>query len=228
LKFPRSLIPATFYERKNRFLGTINIDGKVEQCYIPNPGRMKELLFPGAQVHLLEKRAENRKTLYNLTLIESNESLICIDSMIPNKVVAEAIESSAIRDLIGMRIERIEYSYGDSRLDFLLIGDSAKLILEVKSCTLVRDGCGLFPDAPTKRGSRHLNTLIHGLEHGRSAIFFLIQRSDVHRMRANSETDPEFAKNLSKAYKKGVEVYAYRSQITLNEVILGEKVPVIL
>ncbi len=105
---------------------------------------------------------------------------------------------------------------------------TGQLLLEVKSCTLVRDGVGLFPDAPTARGSRHLMTLVGGLEGGRAAAFILIQRADAICLKPNEETDPEFAANLREAYQRGVEVYAYISEVTLEGVFLKERVPVIL
>ena len=96
----------------------------------------------------------------------------------------------------------------------------------MKSCTLIRDGVALFPDAPTKRGSRHLRTLTRGLTQGRSAVFFLIQRPDANSFRPNRETDPHFAANLEEAARAGVEVYAYTSQVDFDGVFLGSRVPI--
>jgi len=48
---PRPL-PATFLSRPNRFLGIAELDGQRVECFIPNPGRLRELLQPGARVYL--------------------------------------------------------------------------------------------------------------------------------------------------------------------------------
>ncbi|MCW3992329.1 MAG: DNA/RNA nuclease SfsA, partial [Candidatus Bathyarchaeota archaeon] len=143
MRFEGSLLPAIFRARPNRFLGVVEVNGKRSQCYIPNPGRMGELLYPGARTYLLERRSENRKTLYDLVLVDLGGTLVSIDSRVPNKVVADAIESDQIPEFIGLHIEKQEYTFGDSRLDFLLRGGWSQLLLEVKSCTLVRDGTGL-------------------------------------------------------------------------------------
>lgn len=228
MRFSGPLVPATFLDRPNRFLGSVQINGGLAQCFIPNPGRMNELLRPGAEVFLLERSSEKRKTAYNLVIVDFGGVLVSIDSMTPNRVVAETIEAGSIPEFQGFSVGKREHIYGDSRLDFLLGGETGQLLLEVKSCTLVREGVGLFPDAPTARGSRHLMTLVDGLKEGRAAAFFLIQRADAVCLKPNEETDPEFAVNLREAHRGGVEIYAYTSEVTLEGVFLKERVPVIV
>jgi sugar fermentation stimulation protein A len=117
-----------------------------------------------------------RKTGYNLILAEKNGVLVSVDSMAPNRVVGEALGSGLITEMGGLSVVRREPTYGGSRLDFLLGDGSARLLLEVKSCTLVEEGVALFPDAPTERGTRHLKTLESFLREGRASVLFLIQK----------------------------------------------------
>lgn len=222
------MVPAVFRERPNRFLGVVDVGGEEILCFIPNPGRMEELLYPGSKVYLMEMPSEDRKTRYDLILVNLKGTLVSIDSRVPNKLVAEAIQLSNFSEFQGFRIEKKEPLFGGSRLDFLLMGDSDQLFLEVKSCTLVRDGTGLFPDAPTPRGSRHLKTLASGLTVGRSVILFVIQRPDAKNLRPNDATDPKFGKNLRLVKDLGVEICAYNSDVTLEGVSLKRKVPVLL
>lgn len=219
-------MPATFKDRLNRFLGEVEINGRRALCFIANPGRLEELLIIDAKVHLLERASEHRKTRYDLVLVDSAGTLVSIDSRVPNKVVAEAIESQQLSEFRGLWIDKKEPVLGDSRLDFRLIGGSGSLLLEVKSCTLVEDGAGLFPDAPTERGRRHIHTLVRALEEGRAAIFFLIQRADADVFEPNVESDPQFSEALSEAAERGVEVYAYNSKVTLKGVSIYRRVPV--
>ena len=228
MRFEGSLIPATLRARPNRFLGVVQVHGGETRCFIPNPGRMAELLYPGARVYLIEKKSESRKTSYDLVAVDLDGTLVSVDSRVPNKVVAEAVEADLISEFRGLHIEKREYTFGDSRLDFLLRGSSGQLLLEVKGCTLVRDGTGLFPDAPTIRGSRHLRNLVADLASGRASAFFLIQRPDAVALRPNDATDPEFGRNLREAAGRGVEIYAFNSEVTLEGVFLNERVPVLL
>ena len=226
MRFTERLVPAVFQSRPNRFLGVVLVDGVETLCFIPNPGRMKELLYRGASVYLIPVQSNTRKTHYTLTLIDHHGFLVCIDSSVPNKLVSEAVHRGIIEPFREFRVKKAEYTFGESRLDFLLESDSEKLLLEVKSCTLIRDGVALFPDAPTKRGSRHLKTLTRFLTQGRSAIFFLIQRSDANSFKPNMEMDPDFAANLKEASKAGGEVYAYTSRVDFDGVFLGRRVSI--
>ena len=151
---------------------------------------MEELLYTGAKVYLLERSSETRKTDYNLAIVDFNGTLVSIDSNLPNQIVRESIERGEIEEFKGLTIEKPEYTVDVSRIDFLLSGNSDKVLLEVKSCTLVRKKDALFPDAPTKRGSRHLQTLIKWLRRGRSAIFILIQRGDAEKFIPNESCRP--------------------------------------
>ena len=79
--------------------------------------------------------------------------------------------------------------------------------MEVKCCTLERDGIGFFPDAPTERGAKHLRELRRAVsERYNAAIAFVIQMDDVSEVRPNTETDPEFTKALNEAVNAGVKV----------------------
>lgn len=219
-------MPATFKARPNRFLGEVETDGGRALCFIPNPGRMEELLHPDAKVYLLERVSEHRKTRFDLVLVDLDGTLVSVDSRVPNRVVAEAVEGGRLPEFHGLRIEKREPVFGHSRLDFRLAGASNAMLLEVKSCTLVVDGTAIFPDAPTERGRRHLNALVRALEAGRAAVLFLIQRSDADTFRPNDETDPQFAGALRDAVDLGVEVYAYNSRVTLQGVWMNRRISV--
>jgi len=221
-----NLIPATFVARPNRFLGLVDVDGETMECFIPNPGRMRELLYRGARVYLRRCVSESRKTSYDLSLADHDGVLVSIDSRVPNSVIEESIRSGLIPEFGGYVIDRREPIFGDSRFDLHLIKGSRSALVEIKSCTLVVGGVALFPDAPTKRGARHLRTLSKALRVGRSALVFLIQRNDAVALSPNEAADPEFSNALRQALLKGVEVYAYDSKVTLEGISINRRVPV--
>ncbi len=227
MRFPSKPVEATFIKRLNRFLGLIEIEGAETECFIPNPGRMKELLEVGKKVYLLEKDAQYRKTSYDLILVNHNGKMVSTDSRVPNKVFQEAMEFSMIPEFEGYSVRFKEYSFLNSRLDFLLEAKSKKpLLLEVKSCTLVKGDMAIFPDAPTKRGVRHIFDLVQAFPKKRAAIFFLIQRDDACIFKPNNVTDPGFTEALRKASILGLEIYAYNSLVTLDYVQINEKMTV--
>lgn len=103
-----------------------------------------------------------------------------------------------------------------SRFDFLLEGPGKRpLLIEVKSVTLSVDGTGLFPDAPTLRGARHVSEMKEALSRGLDAcVAFIAQRQDVIRVSAHRQMDPKFAQALDEATRAGVKVHAYRCEVT--------------
>ena len=220
------LTPATFRTRTNRFLGLAEIDGCVEECFIPNPGRMKELLNLGVKVYLRRCESEVRKTRWDLALVDHKGILVSVDSRVPNTVIEESINAGLIPEFHSYRVDHCESHFGDSRFDLCLIKDTDTALVEVKSCTLVENGVALFPDAPTKRGTRHLHTLGEALHIGRSALIFLIQRGDATSLSPNQATNLAFANALRDAQFKGVEVYAYNSKVTLWDININRRVPV--
>lgn len=225
MKHPATPQPATFIKRPNRFLGVVDLDGTKVQAFIPNPGRMHELMVPGTRVYVIPKEGAHRKTRFDLTLVDYNDTLVSIDSRLPNYMLREAIDEG-LPEFVGYRVKRAEPAFHNSRLDLMLTDGVNQVLLEAKSCTLVVDGIALFPDAPTKRGARHMNTLVVALEYGRAAACFVIQRNDAREWRPNEEMDPEFTAALRNAVENGVEAYAFTCDINLNMVSIQKRVPV--
>lgn len=225
MKHPDTPLPATLLERPNRFLGVVELNGEKVQAFIPNPGRMHELMVPGTKVYVIPKEGDHRKTKFDLTLMEYNDTLVSIDSRLPNYMLKESI-NAGLHEFKGYRVERAEPTFHDSRLDLKLTDGANQVLLEAKSCTLVEDGIALFPDAPTKRGARHMNALVKALEHGRAAVCFVIQRNDAREWHPNEKMNPEFTQVLRNAVKNGVEAYAYTCDINLETVSIQKRVPI--
>ena len=221
-----SLTHVTLKARPNRFVALVEVDGRVEECFMANPGRMRELLVPRASVYMKRRESHLRRTRCNLALVDHGGIFVSFDSRVPNVVVEESIEAGLVPEFHGYRVDRREPGFGDSRLDLQLTKGSAHAWVEVKSCTLVFDGVALFPDAPTERGTRHLRVLGEALRLGRSALVFLIQRGDALSLSPNEATDPAFAEAIRSALLKGVEVYAYNSKVTLEGITINRRVPV--
>ena len=142
-------------------------------------------------------------------------------------MLAEAIEAGRVAEFQGYSRVRREVTYGDSRLDMLLEGPGQSCFVETKSVTLVEDGLALFPDAPTLRGVKHLNSLIHAKEEGyRAAVVFVIQRSDAKEFSPHDVADPLLGETLRKAVGAGVEAFAYCCTVTRQEILLANRIPI--
>jgi sugar fermentation stimulation protein A len=216
------LVRALFLERVNRFLCTVLLDGSIREVHLHDPGRLKELLVKGAPVLLREECGSHRRTHYDMVIIYQGLTPVCCDSRVPNQLVKRALQDNALSDLPEYQEIFPEYSFQDSRLDFCL---DHRILMEVKGVSLVKNGKALFPDAPTLRGKRHLETLISAVHQGyASYVLFLIQRPDATTFSPNKETDPQFAATLRRAVQKGVNLLVYTSQFKRNCIYLKEKI----
>lgn len=219
-----NLMEGIFLNRPNRFVVEFETSSGIEKAHLRDPGRLKELLILG--VRLLLRPAlnpESRKTKYDVIAVWSEGIWVLINSGFHSELAAELIESGIIPELSDYTVEKREYTFGKSRIDFLLNNKGNKkaktenkMLLEVKGCTLVEEGHGKFPDAPTVRGKRHLEELIKAKKEGmESAVLFLIPREDAKVFSPNWEMDPDFSNSLAQAQQAKVEIIAYSFKNTL-------------
>lgn len=197
-----NIVRAVFLNRPNRFLAQVRLDGKMETVHVKNTGRCTELLIPGAEVWLTAPGTPGRKTRYDLVAVrKANGILFNIDSQAPNRVAGEWLAAQGFDKIVP------EYHYGDSRIDFYMEQGSQRHLMEVKGCTLERDGIGYFPDAPTERGVKHLRELTRALQEGYSSVLaFVIQMDGVTEVRPNLRSHPAFGDALAEAEQAGVKV----------------------
>ena len=178
-------LTGNFLERPNRFTVTFESGRIIDNAHLRDPGRLKELLLPKA--NLLLRPAQNptkRKTKYDVIAVKSEGIWVLINSGFHSDLASELIKSGIISELSNYRVEKREYTYGKSRIDFFLTktlekGKTSpekddKMLLEVKGCTLVEDGHAKFPDAPTVRGKKHLEELIKAKKEGMNTAVLLI------------------------------------------------------
>ena len=223
----KEITEGTFVERPNRFIAHVLVDGALKICHVKNTGRCKELLTSGARVILSRERATTRKTEYDLVAVYKGDRLINMDSNAPCAVFGEWLKDC---DLFGkIDLVRPETTYKSSRFDFYLEAEGKQIFAEIKGVTLERDGVLLFPDAPTKRGEKHLRELADAKKNGYdSYVFFIIQMSDCKYFTPNRETDPSFATALKEAAADGVKVYALTCDVWREGLKISDFADVIL
>ena len=170
----KNTVPGIFVRRVNRSVAEVLIDGKNERVHVKNTGRLRELLMPEARITLEKASDLKRKTAYDLiSVYKTGLGWVNIDSLAPNELMKRYLMS------LDYDAVKPEYTYGDSRVDFYMERQGEKYLTEVKGCTLAADlnrGIGLFPDAPTERGVKHLNELAAAAAEGyHCEIAFVIQ-----------------------------------------------------
>jgi sugar fermentation stimulation protein A len=223
------MVNGRFLRRDNRFRATVCVNGQETAVHVPNSGRLADLFVPGREVWLVPAQAAQRKTAYDLKLVDVDGVLVSVDARLPNSLFAEAVRAGQLPDFTYETIEP-EVRFNESRLDFRLTGANGVCWVETKSVTLVEAGTALFPDVPTARGSRHLQELMTLQREGGvdTAVVFIIQRPDAERLAPHAAADPVFAATLREAAQAGVMVRAYTCQVTRETITVDRDVPVVL
>ena len=196
-------------ERPNRFLAKVQLDNQIILAFVPNPGRMLELMVPGKKVFLRANSGFHRKTNFDLISVYHKELVVSIDSQLPNRFIKRLLLNHDLPMFSGYNQVISESRAYRGRFDFELKGDYGNQFIEVKYCTLVMNGRAIFPDAPTIRGARHVRHLVKALKEKRvrkAAIVFVIQRSDATVLSLNDKTDSNFAQTLRFANEHGIDI----------------------
>jgi sugar fermentation stimulation protein A len=230
MDFPQPLRRGTLVSRYKRFFADVALDDGTEiTAHCPNPGAMLGLNTPGLRVWVSRSDDPKRKLAWTLELVEADGGLVGINTMHPNRLVAEALAADHFPELTGYATHRREVKYGtNSRVDFLLEApDRVPCWLEVKNCHLRRSGTlAEFPDCVAARSLKHLKELTAMVEAGQRAVMlFVIQRTDCDAFSACHDLDPAYAKGLTHAAANGVEVLAYACEITTEAVRVAAPVP---
>lgn len=228
--WPQPMAHGRLVRRYKRFFADVMFDdGRAVTAHCPNPGAMLGLNSPGFGAWVSAADGAKRKLPWTLELMEADGSLVGINTLHPNRLVAEALAAGTIAELIGYDVHRREVRMGQaSRVDFVLEGAGrSRCWLEVKNVHLRRNGTlAEFPDCVAARSARHLRELSARVAEGDRAVqLFVIQRTDCDAFAACADLDPAYAQGLEIAAKAGVEVLAYACDISLDEIRIARRIP---
>jgi len=224
------LIPGRLIKRYKRFLADVELeDGRTVTAHCPNSGSMTACSDPGRPVYLSWHDNPKRKLKYTWEIIQMPDSLVGVNTLVPNRLIKTSIENGLVAELAGYEEIRSEVQTSKgSRLDLLLTDfHGARCFVEIKNCTLVNQGVACFPDAVTQRGRKHLKELQRLTAEGnRCAMFFCIQRMDAECFRPADQIDAAYGEALREAYLKGgVEILVYDVWMDLERIVLNRKIP---
>ena len=218
MKFSTPLVKGTLVQRYKRFMADIVLEtGDKITAHCANSGSMLGVTDEGAEVWVSLADNPKRKLKYTWELIRVGDSLVGINTSLPNKLAQESIENGVVEELQGYANLRREVKYGKkSRIDILL-EDPVRpdCYVEVKNVTLRRNKLAEFPDAVTARGTKHLGELANQVAAGdRGVMYYITQREDCDTFTVARDIDPAYAAALEKAVAAGVEVICYSCKLT--------------
>lgn len=227
LRFGEKIVDGVFLERPNRYLARVEVQGEEVLAHVPDPGRLPGLMLAGRKVLLVHQPGPKRKTEYTLVLVRHGSIWVSVFPVFANALIKDALTNGTLPFLKGYTDFASEVKVKHSRFDFRLEFPQKPAYIEVKSVSLVEQGQGRFPDAPTERGVKHVKELIELRQNGfRAAVVFVSQRSDTQSITSNDDIDPVFGEWLRKARDEGVELYGMNCKVTPTTISLNKAVEV--
>ena len=200
-----------FLDRPNRFSSRIKYKNRIRSAHIHDPGRLTELLIKDSPILFTDSKG---KLEYYIRAVKYEKEWIIIDTSLHSKIAFEVIKH--LNEFKNVQSIKKEVKIGKSRIDFVLDG----VPLEVKGVTLVRDNVALFPDAPTERGTRHVQEII---DH-KGIIMFLVFRKATS-FKPNWDTDETFSIKICEARLKKVPIFVIQLSFDGEKIFFEGKIP---
>lgn len=230
MKFSPPLQRGILLRRYKRFLADIETEtGEMMTVHCPNTGSMKNCWVENSPCWYSDSGNPKRKYRHTLEVTTTPAAALAgVNTGRANGLVEEAIGAGIVAELQGYEALRREVRYGgeNSRIDLLLSGPAGDCYVEVKNVTLAEGARGLFPDAVSSRGAKHLRELQALAERGvRAVLFYCVQHTGIESVAAARDIDPTYSAALDAALAAGVEVIAYRARIGADEIALREPIP---
>ncbi|KUP04512.1 hypothetical protein Q73_15395 [Bacillus coahuilensis m2-6] len=219
-------------DRPNRFI--LHCQHEVEGeiiVHLPDPGRLKELVYPGAVIWVQRNHNPKRRTQWSACLCETpHHTYVSLNTQLPNQLLYEAFQEEQLEEFSNYKLIGREVTVKESRFDIALEHKETKRIklIEIKSVTYSQNGAGKFPDAVTKRGTKHVKELTKLVSSGEveGAVLFVAGRSDIESVEPYPEIDPVFSTAMKEASEKGVEFYGRLCEVSREGVKVSGRVPV--
>ncbi len=208
-------VTARFIRRVNRFIAEILLEnGETVQAHVANTGRMPELLLAGVPCLIRPAVNPARKTAWDLLAVSYEGHWVCLVAAWANDFMAEWLAAGKIAGFEHCTSIVREKKIGRSRFDLAFTQDDQRWLVEVKSVNYVLAGRALFPDAPTERGRRHVETLLALRREGwQTGVFFVTMGQPVIDVGFNAANDPAFAETMQSAIDEGMMVRAFAAEI---------------
>lgn len=234
-----TLSEGIFLKRYKRFFVDVRLrNGEEVTAHLPNTGSLKTCLFPSSPCRVSFSKDPKRKLPYTFEMIKAQGSWVGVNTLIPNKLAWEAWEKKKIKDWkrfqkafreVRLNLKtRIDLAFSEEATDIkkVTFQDLERMkfhFVEIKNVTMKEGDRAFFPDAVTKRGQKHIQTLCEFIKKGHSAeLLFVVQRQDCKSFSIASKIDPEYGKLIQEARKKGLTIRVHSCLVKKSEISLDK------
>ena len=196
-----------FLERPNRFLARVELEGKIIEVHVHDPGRLPQVLVPGTPVLIKYRPGPKRRTSWDLLAGKAAGHWVFAHSGYHRPLTQTLLSERGPDIFPGLKAFKPEPQVNKGRLDYLLeLEKGDRMFVEIKGCTLAEGQKALFPDAPTSRGRKHLQVLTELKKQGiKALVWLLVFRPECTCFAPAEGIDPLFTRDFYEALEVGVE-----------------------
>lgn len=159
-------------ESKNRFLCIVDINGVLQECYVPSSCRLSNFLeLSGKQVLLTPIHSQNARTKYAVYAVKIGKRYIPLRLAVANEVIESNLHRRYF-SFLGKRKKAFREILVEGYKCDLYIADT-KTIVEVKSVLSFSDPV-VFPTVYSERAIRQLDQLEDLLDGSYNVAYIIV------------------------------------------------------
>ena len=194
-------------EIKNRFLCSVNIDGKDETCYIPSSCRLSNFIdMTGRTVLLKPIETQNARTSFAVYAVKYRKNFILLNLAQANRVIEAQLKRRYFSFLGARKTVSREYKIGSYKTD-LYIHDT-KTLIEIKS-TLSFSKESVFPTVYSERAVKQLKEISRLLDEGYRACYVLVSLNPCAKEIVINSKVEDYYKTFVECVEKGMTYCAF-------------------
>ena len=210
-------------ELKNRFLCEVEIDGKVEECYVPSSCHLSNFLqLKGKRVLLVPTQGKSPRTKYALYAVPYRRNYIVLNTSLSNVAIEKGIHNRRFSYLGKRTLVQKEHSVEGYKADLYI--PQTKTIVEIKSVLSEKDDA-IFPTVFSERTQNQLKSIQEMLDKGYNVAFIIVSLNPyIKNLIIDKST--EFYEELSKCIEKGMNVRAYSCCLLNDEICIKKEIKI--
>lgn len=231
MNFKNPLTEAILLRRSFRFLVEVVLANKKRRIiYCPNLGPLLNCEILGSRIWF---SAANRLSQGYLEVLEiteiNNGELVAVNPDYAQILVREALQQELIPELKDYRFLNSNIVSHANNIELLLKENGEQCFIHIEPVFFGDDrGEGLFPETLNQSVTQIEELIIQKELGNRAILFYCMQNSAIHYLRLADRLHPLYGRMLREAALVGVEILAYRTSISLQEMRLDARIPVLL
>lgn len=213
-------------EEKNRFLCIVDINGLVEECYIPSSCRLENFLeLAGKEVLLKENQNKNARTRLTVYALQIRKNYMILRTSEANSIVFGAIKSRRFSFLGKRNVVEKECNVEDYKADIYL--PETNTVIEIKSIISIEKSA-IFPTVYSDRALKQLRIIKGLLEKGYKFVYIFVSLNPYVKTLSLSldEKQYEYRKLFLECVERGMIYKAYTSRFDGNNASINKEIPI--